>query len=125
MRRITVPERIRLAASQRPTIPLRVKRIRERSPDLGDRRLITMDALKSYIAVLCVALLALPTGSFAAEQQTGAAERQTGTAERQTPAPGQQPMTEEHGIVAKVTGPYRASQVPTNNLTNSSRLESL
>src|SRR5436853_7783890 len=78
----TVPERIRLAATQRPTIPLRVN-TSERHRCY--RRLITMDALKSYTALLCVALLAVPTGGFAGEQQTGAAERQTGPAERQTP----------------------------------------
>lgn len=78
-----------------------------------------MDGLKSYIALLCVAfLLAAPTGGFAAEQQTGAGEGQTG-------APGRQPMSEEHGVVAKVTGPYRATETAPNNMTNSSRLEAL
>ena len=71
-----------------------------------------MDGLKSYIALLCAALLlAAPARGFA-PQQTGAPE-QTGAREQQTGAPDRQPMSEQPGVVAKVTAPYRATPVPT------------
>src|SRR5882724_7242635 len=71
--------------------------------------------IKSHVALLCVALLSTPAGGFAADppQSTG-------------PAPGsQQPMKEESGIIGRITSPYRPAVPPPNNLSNSTRIESL
>src|SRR5258707_957771 len=68
---------------------------------------------KRFVAELCVLLLAVPVSGMA--QQTPA-----------PPAPGsQQPMKEETGLRGRITAPYRASVPPPNNLTNSTRIESL
>ena len=44
----------------------------------------------------------------------------------QPPAPGSQaPMKEDSGWTGRITGPYRASKVPSNDLSNTTRIEAL
>lgn len=66
-----------------------------------------MIGIRSYLAVLCAMLVAAPPGAFAQDP----------------PAPKQ--ATEHPGFTDKITGAYRSKEVPLNNLTNSSRIESL
>src|SRR5579872_5634208 len=75
-----------------------------------------MDATKSYTAVLCSLLLLGPTGSFAADKPAG-------TPNQDNTAP--QPVVSSHGIVGKISDPYKAKHVPPPNTANSSRLDSL
>jgi len=77
--------------------------------------------VRSHIALLCVLLLAAPTGGFAADQPQSQVPQPTAG-----PAPGsQRPMKEEGGVLGRFTSPYRASFVQPNNLANSTRIESL
>jgi outer membrane protein len=66
-----------------------------------------MTGIRSYLAVLCAMSVAVPSGGFA-----------------QDPPPGQQ-VSQRPGFADRITGPYRTTQVPLNNLTNSNRIESL
>ncbi|MEO8369156.1 MAG: TolC family protein [Candidatus Solibacter sp.] len=66
-----------------------------------------MIGTRSYLAVLCAMLVAAPPGALA-----------------QAPAPGQQ-VTQKPGIKDRIIAPYRSVDVPLNNLTNSTRIESL
>ena len=71
--------------------------------------------VRTHLALLCVLLVAIPPGLFAADGPQSAPP---------TP-PSQQPMKENSGITGWATGPYRAAVPPANNLANSSRIESL
>ena len=66
-----------------------------------------MTGIRRYLAVLCALLLAAPAGGFA------------------TDPPPQQPVTASPGFVGKITAPYRAVEQPMNNLSDSTRIESL
>src|SRR3954451_7603700 len=74
-----------------------------------------MYEIRSSVARLCVALMLLPVGGFAAD----------------TPAPQNQPVvpppvvTQPHGVLGKIEYPFRARPVPPPNTANSGRLESL
>src|SRR5580765_1343651 len=75
-----------------------------------------MYELRCSVARLCVALMLLPVGGFAAD----------------TPAPqGSQPVvppptvTAPHGVLEKIEYPFRPRPVPAPNTANSGRLESL
>ena len=74
-----------------------------------------MYEIRSCVARLCVALMLLPVGGFAAD----------------TPAPQNQPVvppptvTEPHGVLERIQYPFRARPVPPPNTANSGRLESL
>lgn len=65
-----------------------------------------MTGIRRYLAVLCAMLVAAPAGGFAAD-------------------PPPQPMSANHGIVGRITNPYRSVELPSNNLVNSTRIESL
>ncbi|MCU1238181.1 MAG: outer rane efflux protein, partial [Candidatus Solibacter sp.] len=79
-----------------------------------------MIGIRPYLAVLCAFLLLLPSGGFAADPPQ---------APQSQPGPGAgapQPVTTERGgILGRVTGPYRPVTEPSNNLANSTRIESL
>src|SRR5689334_23990334 len=74
--------------------------------------------LRPYVSLLCIALVAAPPAMFAADPQQSPAP---------PPAPGSQPpMTEDSGgIKGWITGPYRAKEVPQNNLNDTPRIEAL
>jgi outer membrane protein len=65
-----------------------------------------MIAIRRYLAVLCALLLLAPAGGFAAP-------------------PPQQQAAANNGIFARITTPYRPVEQPKNNLTDTTRLESL
>jgi outer membrane protein len=75
--------------------------------------------MRPYIALLCTFLMLFPAGAFAGDGDTPAGE----------PNPPQdqtQPIVNHpHGIVQKVSNPYRPRAVPPPTLGNSSRLDSL
>ncbi len=71
--------------------------------------------VRTNLALLCALLVAVPPGLVAADGPQSA-----------PPAPqSQQPMKEDSGLRGWVTGPYRPAVPPPNNLTNSTRIESL
>jgi outer membrane protein len=78
-----------------------------------------MTGIRSYLAVLCVLLFAAPAGGFAADSP------QSQPGQPGASSPPQQPAAASSGIVARITGPYRPVETPPNNLTNTSRLDSL
>jgi outer membrane protein len=67
--------------------------------------------VRSNLALVCVLLLAAPPSMFAADPP-------------QSPGNGR-PMKEESGLIGKLTSAYRPAVVPPNDLTNSTRIESL
>jgi outer membrane protein len=71
---------------------------------------------RPYLSLLCSLLLLAPSG-FAADNKPAGAPTQD------NPVP--QPPTNSHGILAKISDPYRARTVPDPTLGNSSRLDSL
>ena len=78
-----------------------------------------MTGIRRYLAVLCALGLLGPGGGMAADPPQGAPQSGAGT-------PPQQPaMTERSGILGRITGPYRAVLEPSNNLIDSTRIESL
>src|SRR4051794_11717575 len=71
-----------------------------------------------HCAVLCTLMLLMPAGGFAADPPQGAPQAGPGAAP--------QPVaTERSGVLGRITGPYRAVPEPPNNLTDSTRIESL
>ncbi len=80
-----------------------------------------MIGVRSYIAVLCVMLLAAPASCFAADPP----QSQTEQAGAGLPLPLGAPVAERSGLVGKITNPYRPVTAPPNNLANTSRLDSL
>lgn len=74
-----------------------------------------MDGTKPYLSLLC-SLLMLAPSSFAADKPTGA-PNQDNTAP--------QPAANSHGVLGKISDPYKPKTVPDPSLGNSSRLDSL
>ncbi len=66
-----------------------------------------MTGIRSYVAVLCAMLLAAPAGGFAADP------------------PPPQAVRANRGILGRVTNPYRPVEQAPNDLSNSTRIESL
>ncbi|MBZ5617205.1 MAG: TolC family protein [Acidobacteriia bacterium] len=75
-----------------------------------------MDGTRPYLAALCSVLLLSPTGSFAADKPAGSPNQDN-------PVP--QAAVSSHGILGKVTDPYRAKTVQAPTVGNSGRLDSL
>jgi outer membrane protein TolC len=79
-----------------------------------------MIAIRPYLAVLCAFLLLAPAGGFAADTPPPPQSR---------PIPGagapQPIVTDRGGLTGRLSRPYRAIPRPPNNLTNSTRIESL
>ena len=75
-----------------------------------------MIGVRSYIAVLCVMLLAAPAGGFAADPP----QSQTGQPGASQPLPLGAPTAERRHLVGKITNPYRPVTAPPNNLANTS-----
>jgi outer membrane protein len=73
---------------------------------------------RPYVSLLCVVLAAAPPSMFAADPQQPIPP---------SPAPGSQPpmKKEESGVKGWITGPYRAKEVPPNNLNDTRRIEAL
>src|SRR5664280_1008223 len=116
----TNQERIQLAASQRPTIPLKLNATDQGCSRLA-RRLFFMTGIRSYLAVLCALLLAAPAGGFAADPQ----QSQPGQPGASASPPLEETAPAKTGIVGKITNPYRSAGQPQNSLADSPRLESL
>jgi outer membrane protein TolC len=78
-----------------------------------------MLAVRPYLVLICVALLAAPA--------TFAAEPPADTPRTGGPSPAAQhsPLSDPRGWLGGATGPYRPKQVPPPDLSNSGRLESL
>jgi len=74
-----------------------------------------MIGIRPYLSVLCALMLLVPVGGFAADPppQPGAG------------APPPTVATQKSNVLGRLSGPYRAIQEPPNNLTNSTRIESL
>src|SRR4051794_14340170 len=81
-----------------------------------------MTGIRSYLAVLCVLMLLAPAGGFAADPPQAAAQTPS---QGGAGAPQPSVMTERTGPFDRVIAPYRPVQAPPNNLTNSTRIESL
>ncbi len=78
-----------------------------------------MNAIRSYLAVLCSLLLLLPAGGFAADKPTGTSA---------TPSPQDNTVPQSpggHGILGSVENPYRAKIVAPPSTSNSGRLDAL
>jgi outer membrane protein len=75
-----------------------------------------MDGTRPFFALLCSVLLLTPTGSFAADQPAGPPNQ-----DNTIP----QPAVSSHGVLGRISGPYRRRIVPTPTLVNSGRLDSL
>ena len=99
-------ERIRLAASQRPTIPLKLNATDQGCSLVSE--VIPMIGIRPYLAVLCALLLVAPAGGFAADPP----QQQSATAE-------QRHLRQNHQSLS------RRWRLPPNNLTNSTRIDSL
>src|ERR1035441_9309186 len=116
----TNQERIQLAASQTPTIPLKLNAT-DQGCSLLARRLFFMTGIRSYLAVLCALLLAAPAGGFAAgPQQSHPPPTRAGP-----PPPPEPAATLKTGILGKTPNPSRPVPQPPNSLADSPRLESL
>jgi outer membrane protein len=74
-----------------------------------------MSRLRSYLAVLCAATLAAPTGAFALDPP------------QTPPGPGAPPqqVASRSSVLDRITAAYRAEPAQPINLTDSSRIESL
>jgi outer membrane protein len=71
--------------------------------------------IRSHVSLVCALALLAPAGGFAADPPQDA-----------PPAPGsQRPIRDDSGIIGRIAGPYRAPAAPPNNLSNSTRIESL
>ncbi len=81
-----------------------------------------MNTARTYTALLCVQLMLAPAGSFAADK---AAAPDPPKPPNQAPADPHAVATEPSGVLAKITGPYRARTLPPPSLANSTRLDSL
>jgi outer membrane protein len=92
-----------------------------------------MDPIRAKIAILCVLMLLVPAGGFAADQPPSPPGQQPSNGQ---PPSGQPPNTggqannpqapfAERGIVGSLTAPYRGKIPAPVNLNNSPRLESL
>src|SRR3954471_21845571 len=109
----TAPGWGRLAASQTPTIPLKLN---IPTPRLEVR---PMYEARSFVAKLCVAFLLLPAGGFAADTPPA------GAPQMNAPAVPPPIVTEPHGLLGKIKRPYTPREVPTPNVANSGRLDAL
>ncbi len=77
-----------------------------------------MFGIRPYLAVLCALMLLAPAGGFAADPPH--------SPPNQTGAGAPQPIaTQRNGVIERVSGPYRPVQEPPNNMTNSTRIETL
>jgi outer membrane protein len=75
-----------------------------------------MDGTRPFLAVLCSVLLLTPTGSFAADKPASPPNQ-----DNTVP----QPAVSSHGILGKISDPYRPKTVPPPTVGNSGRLDSL
>ena len=80
-----------------------------------------MTGIRQYVAVLCALLVAAPAGGFAADPQ----QPQPAQPGASAPPPAEPAATRKTGVVGWVTNPYRPVTQPSNNLADSTRLESL
>ena len=78
-----------------------------------------MNQNRSSIALLCSLLLLAPAGGFAADPPA----RTPNPTNQDNTAP--QPEVGPHGVLGRVSDPYRPKAVPPPNLSNSNRLDSL
>jgi outer membrane protein TolC len=75
-----------------------------------------MDGTRPFLALLCSVLLLTPAGSFAADKPASPPNQDN-------PVP--QPSASSHGLVGRVSDPYRPKTVPPASTGNSGRLDSL
>jgi outer membrane protein len=84
---------------------------------------------KSSLALLCTFLMLSPVGGFGADQSSGAPSpnQAAGTQAPSTPAPSTPApvATQSHGILGKITEPYRPQAIAPPNMANSNRLDEL
>src|SRR5215475_4590663 len=114
----TAPEQTRLAASQTPTIPLKLKI----SPSVG-LEVRFMDKARSFFVWLCIPLLAVPSGGFAADKPAGGPN--SPDPQKQDNASIGPIPSDDHGWVKRLIHNYRPATVPPPTVANSNRIESL
>src|SRR5580765_365255 len=70
-----------------------------------------MQQAKPFLSLLCAFVLLTPSGMLAADNP---------------PKPDQnQPDTEPHGVVSRITKPYKPRELPPNSMANSNRIDAL
>ena len=79
-----------------------------------------MDRARSYLSLICSALLLAPASGFAADGPANAPDPPN-----QAAGAPPSPATGPRGWVGKFSGPYRRREIPPPSLGNSNRLESL
>src|ERR1039458_3570424 len=79
-----------------------------------------MDRARSYLSLICFALLLAPASGFAADGPANAPDPPN-----QAAGAPPSPATGPRGWVGKFSGPYRRREIPPPSLGNSNRLESL